>query len=180
MDNSDHLQAANQVNISVEATPLSWGKSYLMCPPDYFGVFYEINPWMHQENRPDCALAMEQWHNLVANLRRAGATVEIIEPVKGLPDMVFVANAGLVDGRRLILSRFRHPERQPESIYTSQWFQARGSEVAELVGEGDIYFEGCGDAFPYAGRVWIPLGPFLSYCTLSTAWSPGAFDQARR
>src|SRR5438309_10329616 len=81
MDNPNYLQTANQVNRSVEATPLSWGKSYLMCPPDYFGVFYEINPWMHQENRPDFVLAMEQWHNLVANLRRAGATVEITEPV---------------------------------------------------------------------------------------------------
>ena len=54
-----------------------------MCPPDYFGVFYEINPWMHRENRPDFELAIEQWHNLVANLRRAGAKVEVIEPVKG-------------------------------------------------------------------------------------------------
>ncbi len=170
MDNSNHLQTANQVNISVEATPLSWGKSYLMCPPDYFGVFYEINPWMHQENRPDCELAMEQWHNLVANLRRAGATVETIEPVKGLPDMVFVANAGLVDGQRLILSRFRHPERQPESIYTSQWFQARGCEVAELVGEDDIYFEGCGDAFPYGGSLLAGYG-FRSDLSSHTALS---------
>ncbi len=129
-----------------------------MCPPDYFGVFYEINPWMHQENRPDFELAQEQWHNLVATLRRAGAKVETIEPVKGLPDMVFVANAGLVDGQRLILSRFRHAERQPESIYTSQWFQARGREVAELVGGSDIYFEGGGDAFPFCGSLLAGYG----------------------
>jgi N-dimethylarginine dimethylaminohydrolase len=101
---------------------------------------------------------MEQWQNLAANLRRAGATVEIIKPVKGLPDMVFVANAGLVDGRRIILSRFRHPERQPESIYTSQWFQARGSEVAELTGDGNLFFEGCGDAFPYGGCLLAAYG----------------------
>ena len=113
---------------------------------------------MHQEVRPNFELAMEQWHNLVANLRQAGATVEIIEPVKELPDMVFVANAGLVDGQRLILSRFRHPERQPESIYTSRWFQARGSEVAELAGEDDNSFEGCGDAFPYGGSLLAGYG----------------------
>ncbi len=129
-----------------------------MCPPDYFGVFYEINPWMHQEIRPDFELAVEQWHNLVANLRRAGAKVEMIEPVKELPDMVFVANAGLVDGQRLVLSRFRHPERQPESVYTSRWFQARGREVAELAGAGDIYFEGCGDAFPFGGSLLAGYG----------------------
>src|SRR5260370_15842025 len=119
MDKSNQSKTANHANISLEAIPLSWGKSYLMCPPDHFGVFYEINPRMHQENRPDFDLAIEQWHNLVSNLRRAGPTVETIEPVKELPDMVFVANAGLVDGHRLILGRFRHPERQPESRYTS-------------------------------------------------------------
>ncbi|MEO6892416.1 MAG: arginine deiminase-related protein [Ktedonobacteraceae bacterium] len=113
---------------------------------------------MHQEIRPNFELAVEQWHNLVANLRRAGAKVEIIEPVKDLPDMVFVANAGLVDGQRLILSRFLHPERQPESIYTSQWFQARGCEVAELVGDNALSFEGCGDAFPFAGSLLAGYG----------------------
>src|SRR5438552_6800919 len=149
MEYSNQPETANQASTSIETTPLSWGKSYLMCPPDHFGVFYEINPWMDQDNRPDFELANDQWHNLVANLRRTGATVETIEPVKELPDMVFVANAGLVDGQRLILSRFRHAERQPESSYTSQWFQARGREVSELVGEGDICFEGCGDACPF-------------------------------
>jgi N-dimethylarginine dimethylaminohydrolase len=158
MDKSNQSKTAHHANTSLETIPLSWGKSYLMCSPDHFGVFYEINPWMHQENRPDFELAIEQWHNLVANLRRAGATVETIEPVKGLPDMVFVANAGLVDGQRLILSRFRHPERQPESRYTSQWFQARGCEVAELAGEGDISFEGGGDAFPYGGSLLAGYG----------------------
>src|SRR5260370_35195363 len=113
---------------------------------------------MDQNNRPDFEVVIEQWNNLVANLRRAGATVETIEPVKELPDMVFVANAGLVDGRRLILSRFRHSERQPESLYTSRWFQARSCEVAELIGEGDIYFEGGGDAFPYNGSLLAGYG----------------------
>src|SRR5438034_10426835 len=103
MDKSNLPETGNQVNTSVETTPLSWGKSYLMCPPDHFGVFYEINPWMHQENRPDFELALEQWHNIVANLRRAEANVETIEPAKELTDMVLIANAGLVAVPRLIL-----------------------------------------------------------------------------
>ena len=158
MDNLKQSKTTNQASTSVETLPLSWGRSYLMCPPDYFGVYYEINPWMHQENRPDFELAMQQWHNLVANLRRAGATIELIEPVEGLPDMVFVANAGLVDGQRMILSRFRHPERQPESTYTSRWLQAHDREVAELAGEGNSYFEGCGDAFPFGGSLLAGYG----------------------
>src|SRR6266849_2502317 len=132
MDNSNQSKTAHHANTSLETIPLSWGKSYLMCPPDHFGIFYEINPWMHQEVRSNYDRAHEQWHNLVANLEQAGATIKAIEPVKSLPDMVFVANAGLVDGRCLVLSRFRYPERQPESKYAAEWFQSRGSEVLEL------------------------------------------------
>src|SRR5438105_2401182 len=120
MNNSNQSEITTQANTLIEPTPLSWGKSYLMCPPDHFGIFYEINPWMHQEVRSDPDLAHEQWHSLVANLEQAGASVKAIEPVKSLPDMVFVANAGLVNGRRMILSRFRYPERQPESKYAAQ------------------------------------------------------------
>ena len=158
MNNSNHSEITNQANTLIEPTPLSWGKSYLMCPPDHFGIFYEINPWMHQEVRSDPDLAHEQWHNLVANLEQAGASVKAIEPVKSLPDMVFVANAGLINGRRMILSRFRYPERQPESRYAAEWFHLRGREVIELPDEPGICFEGGGDAFPYRGQLLAGYG----------------------
>src|SRR5437763_15654880 len=98
----NNLDASQYTDTSAETQGLSWGRSYLMCPPDYFGVFYEINPWMHTENVADRDLAQEQWHHLVANLRRAGATVKMMEPVKSLPDLVFTANAGLINGRCFI------------------------------------------------------------------------------
>jgi N-dimethylarginine dimethylaminohydrolase len=158
MHNAKHSHPAQQTDPAVETTPLPWGNSYLMCPPDYFGVFYEINPWMHQDIRPDPELALEQWHTLVASLQQAGANVETIEPIQGLPDMVFVANAGLVAGQRLVVSRFRYPERQAEAIYASRWFRARGCEVAELAGQGDLSFEGGGDAFPFGGVLLVGYG----------------------
>jgi len=158
MNNSNQPEITTQANTIVEPTPLAWGKSYLMCPPDHFGIFYEINPWMHEEVRSDPDLAHEQWHNLVANLEQAGASVKAIEPVKSLPDMVFVANAGLVNGRRVVLSRFRYPERQPESKYSAEWFQLRGREVIELPDESGMAFEGGGDAFPYRGQLLAGYG----------------------
>src|SRR5258708_4744833 len=36
----------------------------LMCRPDYFGVEYEINPWMHVQNAVDYDKAQEQWDAL--------------------------------------------------------------------------------------------------------------------
>jgi len=172
MNNSNQPEITSQAKALVEPTPLSWGKSYLMCPPDHFGIFYEINPWMHQEDRSDPDLAHEQWHNLVANLEQAGASVKAIEPVQSLPDMVFVANAGLVNGRRMILSRFRYPERQPESKCAAEWFQSRGREVIELPVESGVYFEGGGDAFPYRGQLLAGYGfrtDLVSHAALADA-----------
>ena len=46
----------------------------LMCPPDHYGIEYEINPWMNRERQADHALAVPQrdkQRHLTS--RRAGA-----------------------------------------------------------------------------------------------------------
>jgi N-dimethylarginine dimethylaminohydrolase len=82
-----------------------------MCPPEHFGVLYEINPWMHREVKVDLDRAREQWEGLASTLRDAGAEIELLEPHPDLPDLVFTANAGIINGRQYVPSRFRHPER---------------------------------------------------------------------
>jgi N-dimethylarginine dimethylaminohydrolase len=154
----DHLNSSLYNDAPAETQGLSWGRSYLMCPPDYFGVFYEINPWMHTENAVDQDRAQEQWHHLVAHLRRAGATVQTLEPVKSLPDIVFTANAGLVDGRRFIPSQFTYPERQLEAIYDTEWFRSHDFEITEFSRDPRLNFEGCGDAFMVCGRLVAGYG----------------------
>ncbi|MGH2687156.1 MAG: hypothetical protein ACRDJP_16955, partial [Actinomycetota bacterium] len=59
---------------------LTWGRRYLMCPPEHFGVLYEINPWMHREIKVDRDRARSQWEALRATLEAAGAQVEIQDP----------------------------------------------------------------------------------------------------
>jgi N-dimethylarginine dimethylaminohydrolase len=141
-----------------DARALDWGRTYLMCPPDYFGVFYEINPWMHTQIAPDRDLAYEQWRALAANIQRAGGTVHTMEPVEGLPDLVFTANAGLVNGRTFVPSKFKYPERQPEVIYNNAWFHAHDYAVAEFSSDPALYFEGCGDAFIVNGQLVAGYG----------------------
>lgn len=115
-----------------------------MCPPDYYGIEYEINPWMHRKNQPIQELAAQQWKALVEILWQMGAVVESVEPVRGLPDLVFTANAGVVLGNRVVLSRFRHAARQGEEPVFAQWFATHGFQVTRLADEQ--YFEGAGDA----------------------------------
>lgn len=115
----------------------------LMCPPHYYGIDYEINPWMrgHAANR---ARAQTQWQQLYDLIRSLGCQVELIEPQPGLPDMVFTANAGLVWQDTVFLSRFRYAVRAPESAHFERWFRAHGFRVERL--PPDLYFEGAGDA----------------------------------
>jgi N-dimethylarginine dimethylaminohydrolase len=67
-------------------------RTYLMCPPEYFAVEYAINPWMNPDQPVDLALARRQWEQLRSTYLRLGHAVRIIDPVPGLPDMVFAAN----------------------------------------------------------------------------------------
>ena len=117
----------------------------LMCPPRYYGIYYEINPWMDTRKDADNAQANKQWmdlYELLAN--RLSCSVSLIDPVAGLPDMCFTANAGLLFTDTFIPSNFRYKERSGESKYFIQWFYERGYRVKKLPNE--YYFEGQGDA----------------------------------
>jgi N-dimethylarginine dimethylaminohydrolase len=116
----------------------------LMCPPDYYGIEYEINPWMNRSRQSDHALATQQWQALRQTLQDAGAEILLLEPVAGLPDLVFTANAAMIYRRTAVLARFRHPERQGEEPHDEAWLTAHGFEVRRPP-EG-AFFEGAGDA----------------------------------
>ena len=90
-------------------------RSYLMCPPEYFEVSYAINPWMRPDSPVDADLAMRQWSALRATHESLGHSVSTIEPVAGLPDMVFAANGATVIDGIVLGVRFRHPERAAEA-----------------------------------------------------------------
>ncbi len=119
-------------------------KNILMCPPDYFGIEYEINPWMNVRVGSDTERSRRQWDALVETLRELGVVVERMEPVPGLPDLVFTANAGLVYRNWFICSRFRFPVRQGESAHFEAWARRYGFEVVDL--PDGYFFEGAGDA----------------------------------
>jgi len=116
----------------------------LMCPPDHYGIEYEINPWMSRSRQADREIAAEQWSGLVEILTQLGAKISLLTPVAGLPDLVFTANAAMIFRRRAILSHFRHPQRQGEEPLCAAWFAANGFTVETL--PEDRYFEGAGDA----------------------------------
>ncbi|MUL36037.1 TIGR00300 family protein [Gloeocapsopsis dulcis] len=129
---------------------------FLMCPPDHYDVDYVINPWMegniHKSSRDR---AVDQWQKL-HHVIKDHVIVDLVQPQIGVPDMVFTANAGLVLGDRVVLSRFYHKERQGEEPYFKQWFESQGYTVYEL--QKDLPFEGAGDALLDREGRWLWAG----------------------
>lgn len=117
---------------------------FLMCPPHHYNVDYVINPWMEGNvSKSSRDRAAEQWQQLYQIIAER-TDVDLVKPQPGWPDMVFTANAGLILGNVVVLSRFYHPERQGEEPYFKQWFEEQGFTVHEL--PKDLPFEGAGDA----------------------------------
>ena len=101
-----------------------------MCPPDYYEVAYEINPWMSVKRKANQEVARKQWGDFYGLLtQELKVEVELLRPAPDLPDLVFTANGGLVSQNRFIRANFRHKERQPEARFFEDWFRKRKWEV---------------------------------------------------
>lgn len=137
-----------------EAAP----RQYLMCRPTYFDVTYSINPWMDPNRPTSPQTGLAQWKGLFDTFVTLGHDVRLIEPVPGLPDMVFAANGAVVVDGKVLVARFRHPQRQDESAAYLEWF-GRGGWSA--VGQAEYVNEGEGD-FLFTGREFLAGTGFRS------------------
>jgi N-dimethylarginine dimethylaminohydrolase len=121
-------------------------KTVLMTRPEHFTVSYKINPWMEPANPTDTHVALRQWQTLYDTYAGLGFTIELVDPIAGLPDMVYAANGGFVLDGIAYGARFQYPERAPEGPAYMDWFAARGLRVVEPVsvneGEGDFLLVG--------------------------------------
>ncbi|SEH45809.1 N-Dimethylarginine dimethylaminohydrolase [Mycolicibacterium rutilum] len=121
-------------------------RHYAMTPPTFFAVEYAINPWMDTDTVVDTALALAQWETLRRTYTDLGHTVDIIDPVAGLPDMVYAANGGLIVDDTAVVARFAYPQRAAEADAYAAWMAARGYRPAQTrhvnEGQGDLLVVG--------------------------------------
>lgn len=133
-----------------------------MCEPSGFHVRYQINPWMRgNQGKVDSKKAQQQWNSF--NHALSLITHCFVMPgSREWPDLVFTANAALIDpslhSRKALLSQFRYAERRGEESLYGDWLNDLGFEVVKL--PPGYSFEGAGDAlFDYTGRLWAAVGP---------------------
>ena len=116
-----------------------------MCRPTHYVIAYEINPWMRVTRPIARARALRQWQALYRLLHQTlRVPIRLVTPARGLPDLVFTANAGLVKGRVFLRSNFRYPQRQGEEPIFETYFRQHGFRVITLPRR--FHFEGEGDA----------------------------------
>jgi N-dimethylarginine dimethylaminohydrolase len=121
-------------------------RRFLMCRPTHFAVTYRINPWMDPTAPYDNPLAVSQWENLRQIFLGLGHTVDLIDPLPGLPDMVFAANGATVIDGKVLAVQFRDAERADEAPAYKAWFENNGFDVYAAKnnneGEGDLLLAG--------------------------------------
>jgi N-dimethylarginine dimethylaminohydrolase len=139
-------QTAPTVEASSATGRIAQHRRYLMCRPEHFTVSYTINPWMEPANPTDTAKAVRQWQALYDTYLALGHEVQLIDPIPGLPDMVYTANGGFLIDNIAYGAKFRFAERVPEGPAFMDWFRDNGFEVVEPrevnEGEGDFLLVG--------------------------------------
>jgi N-dimethylarginine dimethylaminohydrolase len=117
-----------------------------MTPPTFFAVEYAINPWMDTSTSVDTHAALNQWEALRQTYKELGHTVELVEPIAGLPDMVYAANGGLLVNGKAVVARFAYPQRAGESAAYAEWMTRHGYRAVETrhvnEGQGDLLVVG--------------------------------------
>ncbi|SPM31799.1 N-Dimethylarginine dimethylaminohydrolase [Mycobacterium terramassiliense] len=117
-----------------------------MTPPTYFAVEYAINPWMDVDRPVDARVAQAQWEALRQTYLRLGHRVDVVEPVPGLPDMVYAANGGFIARDIALVARFRFAERAGESAAYAEWMSSLGYRPVSTrhvnEGQGDLLMVG--------------------------------------
>jgi arginine dihydrolase len=126
-------------------------KKILMCEPKFFDVTYSGNEFMKSNiNKVNKDVASQQWKDLKKLYENLGFEIELIEPVRGLTDMVFTANQSFpfIDAdknKTVILSKMKNEQRKKEVEYFKNYFEGKNYSVVSLPDEIN-YFESMGDA----------------------------------
>jgi N-dimethylarginine dimethylaminohydrolase len=117
-----------------------------MTRPTFFAVEYAINPWMDVTAPVDVHVAQAQWRGLYQTYIHLGHRVDVIDPVPGLPDMVYAANGGFIADNVAIVARFRFAQRAGESRAYAEWMSSMGYRpvITRHVneGQGDLLMVG--------------------------------------
>lgn len=144
---------ADQIDFSLkDISGMPAPSNVLMVRPTHYDIKYVINPYMETNvGAVDKMQALNEWKHLYDGFRELSFSVNAIDGLTDLPDMVFCANQSLPyiyeDGRKGVLMSIMNTEfRKPEVDRIQKYFEHLGYEIKELKNDQSESFEGMGDA----------------------------------
>ncbi|GEM_PF-1029769 len=125
-------------------------RKFLLSPPIYYEKAYDFSDdnnfyVRYRDRQIDRLKAWNQWSHIVSRYMDRGVLLHIVEASEGLAELTFVGDSIFLFGKKAVISRFRHPERQKEAVYMKEWALRKGFEIMEIP-EGYV-FEGNAEAF---------------------------------
>ncbi len=127
----------------------------VMSPPDYFDIEYSINPWMNVDNPVDPNRAKSEWETLKNTYINLSLSILTIPPARGLPDLVFTTDHGVMIDGTFFASHFKYAERQKEQTHALPFYQDHNIPIVHL--PDGCYLEG-GDALVEGDRIFVGHG----------------------
>jgi N-dimethylarginine dimethylaminohydrolase len=121
----------------------SWSEltRVLLCPPTYFS-FQPINEITNKVLASgavaDVAVMEKEHASFVEAYESAGVTVELMEPVPGLPYMVYARDFGACFAEGALIGRFCTPQRQGEELLYKKRLEELGVPILGKVWRGTL------------------------------------------
>ena len=75
-------------------------RELLLCPPDYYDIEYEINPWMSRAQGAEAVLAQKQWKQLQATLSNLDCKVHRFGEPSRNPTQETSETLSTLDGKK--------------------------------------------------------------------------------
>lgn len=136
-------------------------KKILLCPPTFYDIEYEINPWMNISNKVNRKQAFEEYNLLKQCYQKIGVNFYELTPTQGLPDQVYTTDTGHPEGNIFIKSNYRYPQRRKEADIAAEFFKSKGYEIKTI--PDNIFLEGQGDFLKVNGTYFFGWGKRSSF-----------------
>lgn len=160
------IRNVSELSISKESlSSMPYAHKVMMVNPAYFNIDTPINAHMLQpDGSPhflDKNKAIEQWHSLKRTYESIGLNVFVVDPVNGLPDMVFCANQSFpyldsCGNFHAVLSNMYNDIRNDEVPYINSFLIAHGYTTHRIASRTmGYFFESMGDALWFPGYRFI-------------------------
>lgn len=160
------IRNVSELSISKESlSSMPFAQKVMMVNPAYFNVDTPINAHMLQTDGSlhvlDKNKAIAQWQELKKTYESIGLNVFVVDPVNGLPDMVFCANQSFpyldaCGNYNAVLSNMFNDLRNEEVSYINTFLNAHGYATHRIASRTmGYFFESMGDA------LWLPGYRFI-------------------